>query len=114
MTSPHPLLVIALVELLCIVGCAADYYLKLAGQQPGLLLNRPFLVGFALHSSTAIGWYVALKYLDLSQVGVIYSVSIVLLLALVGVLFFGETLGLREYSGIALAVGALLLMVKFQ
>ena len=114
MVSPHPLLIVALVEILVLVGCAADYYLKLAGSVPGPFINRSFLIGFCLHASTAIGWYIALKHLNLSQIGVIYSVSIVLILAAMGVLFFNETLSSREYLGIALAIGSLLLMVRFQ
>ncbi len=107
-------LIICLVEVLCLVGCAADYFLKIAGGQAGFFSNRLFLLGFVLHSSTAIGWFFALKYLNLSQIGVLYSISIVLILTATGVIFFNESPTPREYVGIGLAICSLLLLVRFQ
>lgn len=102
-----------LVELLCVVGVWADYYLKLSGNTELFVQPRHFLVGFVLHASTAAGWFLVLKYMTMTQVGVIYSVSIVLMLTFIGTYFFGEILGGREILGIILAVTSLLLLSKF-
>jgi drug/metabolite transporter (DMT)-like permease len=53
-----------------------------------------------------------MRHLKLATIGVIYSVSMVLLLAGMGVLFFGETLSRAEVVGIVLAVVALFLLAR--
>jgi drug/metabolite transporter (DMT)-like permease len=65
-----------------------------------------------LYASTAFAWVFVMRHLKLATIGVIYSVSMVLLLAGMGVLFFGERLGRSEVAGIALAVAALLLLAR--
>lgn len=101
-----------LIEALCLVGVLADYYLKLAGEGEAFFNPRPFVIGTVLYSSTAFGWFLIMKYIRLVEAGVIYSVSIVLLLTLLGVLRFEETLGAREIVGISLSVASLLVMSK--
>ncbi len=109
----HYLMLLLLVEGLCVLGVAADYFLKLAGAGPEFVNTRTFALGFLLHSSTAIGWFLALKYMKLYQVGAYYSVSIVLMLTLLGVYQFQEQLTHQEILGLVLAVASLCLLGRF-
>ncbi len=104
---------IAATILLCALGVWADYYLKIAGSGEQFIVFRSFLIGFALHGTAVVGWFFVLKYIKLVQLGVFYSVSMILLLAALGVWQFNEQLGPREFLGISLAVASLLLMAKF-
>ena len=72
-----------------------------------------FYIGFALYASTAFGWVFVMKYLKLATISVLYSVSMVLLLTAVGVMFFRESLNYSELAGIALAVASLVLLMRF-
>jgi multidrug transporter EmrE-like cation transporter len=54
-----------------------------------------------------------MKYLKLATISVVYSVSMVLLLTAVGVVFFGEELSYSEMAGLVMAVGALVLLTRF-
>ncbi len=106
-------LALILVEALCVIGVIADYYLKIAGEGPTFINIRAFSIGIFLQASTAFGWFFVLKYLKLYQVGVFFSISIVVLLTLVGVYQFNETLTRLEIVGLVLAVASLLLLGRF-
>ena len=54
-----------------------------------------------------------MKYLKLATIGVLYSVSLVLLLTAIGVMLFQETLSYFEVIGIVLAVISLVLLMRF-
>jgi drug/metabolite transporter (DMT)-like permease len=94
------------------VGIAGDYFLKRASERDMPLTTGAFLVGLALYGSTAFAWVFVMRYLKLATIGVIYSISMVLLLAGMGVLFFGESLSRTELAGIALAIAALVLLAR--
>jgi drug/metabolite transporter (DMT)-like permease len=102
-----------IVEILCLVGVAADYYLKVAGVGPEFLKARPFLIGCLLYASTGFGWFLVMKYMSLVQMGVLYGASIVILLAGLGVLKFGEKLTAVEILGIVMAIGGVILTSRF-
>ena len=95
------------------VGVIGDYFLKLASEQPQALRSKWFVIGFAVYASTAFGWVFVMKYLKLSTIGVVYSVSMVLLLTTIGIVFFHETVSAYEVAGIAMAIGSLVLLVRF-
>jgi drug/metabolite transporter (DMT)-like permease len=94
------------------VGIAGDYFLKRASERDSPLACWEFLVGLLLYSSTAFAWVYVMQRLKLATIGVIYSVSMVLLLAGMGVLFFRETLSGTEIVGILLAIASLLLLAN--
>src|SRR3954447_7163756 len=91
------------------VGILGDYFLKRASNQENPLTTRTFLVGLVLYASTAFAWVYVMRHLKLATIGVIYSMSTVLLPAGMGVLFFNESLGRSEVVGIILAIAALCL-----
>jgi drug/metabolite transporter (DMT)-like permease len=95
------------------LGVLGDYFLKLASAEKSPLGNRWFYVGFAVYASTAFGWVFVMQRLKLATIGVVYSVSMILLLTGIGVAFFRETLNYYEIAGIFMAVASMVLLVRF-
>lgn len=98
---------------LSLLGVLGDYFLKIASNNETSLKTYSFVFGLVVLASTAFGWVYVMKHLKLATLGVVYSVSTVLLLTLVGVAFFQESLNPYEIAGIFLAVGALVLLSGF-
>jgi small multidrug resistance pump len=96
-----------------VVGVVGDYLLKLASTHKSPLKTGWFYVGFAVYASTALGWVFVMQHLKLATIGVIYSISMILLLTAVGVVFFREPLSAPEVVGLALAIASLVLLVRF-
>jgi drug/metabolite transporter (DMT)-like permease len=96
-----------------VVGVLGDYFLKLASADEDSLKTPWFYVGFTLYAATAFGWVFVMKHLKLATISVLYSVSMVVLLTVVGVGVFRETLNYYEMAGVAMAIGALVLLVRF-
>ena len=95
-----------------VLGIVGDYFLKLASQADAPLKTRWFYLGFVAYSSTAFGWVYVMKHLKLATIGVVYSISMIVLLTAVGVVAFREPLGSREAVGLVLAIAALLLLAR--
>ncbi len=95
------------------VGVIGDYFLKLASAKEASLWSLSFFVGFAIYASTAFGWVFVMKYLKLGTIGVVYCVTMVLLLTTVGVVGFKESLSGYEIAGILMAVASLILLMRF-
>src|ERR1700754_4046164 len=96
-----------------VLGVVGDYFLKLASAKEHSLKAAEFYLGFVIYASTAFGWVFVMKHLKLATVGVVYCVSMVLLLSAIGVFRFKESLNLLEIAGLAMAVGSLLLLTRF-
>src|SRR5947208_13090504 len=96
-----------------IIGVVGDYFLKLASAREQPLRTGWFYLGFVLYASTAFGWVFVMRHLKLATIGVLYSVSLVLLLTAVGVVLFRESLSYFEVVGIILAVASLMLLMRF-
>ena len=110
---PSNALAIVVTLLFSAVGVLGDYFLKLASAQPVPWRNRWFLIGFAIYSSTAFGWVFVMQHLKLATIGIFYSVAMIVLLTTVGAVAFGEKLAPQEIAGIAMGVGALVLLARF-
>jgi multidrug transporter EmrE-like cation transporter len=95
------------------VGIAGDYFLKRASAAAQPLATWRFLVGLVLYASTAFAWVFVMRHLKLATIGVIYSISMILLLSAMGVLLFHEALTRSEILGIILAIAAILLLGRF-
>src|SRR4051794_9790702 len=95
------------------VGVLGDYLLKLASGQKDPLRSGWFYVGFAVYASTAFGWVYVMRHLKLATIGVVYSVSMILLLTAVGAVGFRETLNGYEVAGMLMAIGSLVLLMRF-
>lgn len=95
------------------LGVLGDYFLKLASESAVPLKTKWFFIGFTLYASTAFGWVFVMQRLKLATIGVVYSVSMILLLTCTGAVFFRETLNTQEVVGILMAIGSLILLVRF-
>ena len=96
-----------------VIGVVGDYFLKLASAREQPLATGWFYLGFAFYASTAFGWVFVMRHLKLGTIGVLYAVSMVLLLTAIGVVFFRESLNYSELAGIVLAVVSLVLLMRF-
>lgn len=96
-----------------LVGILGNYYLKLASANENSLKTKWFYIGFALYASTAFGWVFVMKHLKLATIGVVYSISMVIFLTAMGIVFFHETLNYYEIAGLILAIASLILLVRF-
>ncbi len=96
-----------------VLGVVGDYFLKLASAKDESLKSPAFYIGFFLYASTAFGWVFVMKHLKLATIGVVYSISMVLLLTAVGVVVFKESLNAYEIAGLVMAVASLLLLTRF-
>jgi small multidrug resistance pump len=106
-------LALAVTVAFSVVGVLGDYLLKLASSRPDPLRSGWFYVGFAVYASTAFGWVYVMRHLKLATIGVVYSVSMILLLTAIGALAFREALNAYEVAGILMAVGSLVLLMRF-
>src|SRR5215218_9218855 len=106
-------LALAVTVAFSVVGVLGDYLLKLASSRPDPLRSGWFYVGFAVYASTAFGWVYVMRHLKLATIGVVYSVSMILLLTAIGALAFREALNGYEVAGILMAVGSLVLLMRF-
>ena len=96
-----------------VVGVLGDYLLKLASAQKVPLRSGWFYLGFAVYASTAFGWVFVMRHLKLATIGVVYSISMILLLTGIGAVSFRETLNAYEVIGLVMAVASLILLVRF-
>jgi small multidrug resistance pump len=96
-----------------IIGVLGDYFLKRASESEAALKTVWFYVGFALYASTAFGWVFVMKHLKLATIGVVYSVSMIVLLTAIGAVLFRESLNYYEMAGLAMAIGSLVLLMRF-
>lgn len=96
-----------------IIGVVGDYFLKRASLADESLKTKAFYIGFALYASTAFGWVFVMKSLKLGTIGVLYSVSMIVLLTAIGVVFFQESLNAYEVVGILMAICSMFLLVRF-
>ena len=96
-----------------VLGVVGDYFLKLGSAAKNPLRSRWFYVGFVVYASTAFGWVYVMRHLKLATIGVVYSVSMILLLTTIGAVAFREPLNTAEVIGILLAVASLILLVRF-
>jgi drug/metabolite transporter (DMT)-like permease len=95
------------------VGVLGDYFLKRASAEAQPFGSAAFYVGFAVYASTAFGWLFVMKHLKLGTIGVLYSVTMILLLTTVGVVAFGERPSGPEVVGMLLALASLVLLIRF-
>ena len=110
MNNPLPVLVTIGFS---VVGVLGDYLLKIASSQEVPLRSPWFYAGFAVYASTAFGWVYVMRHLKLATIGVVYSVSMILLLTAIGSLAFREPLNAPEVAGLVMAIGSLVLLMRF-
>jgi len=95
------------------LGVAGDYFLKVASQADQPFKTIAFYIGFTVYGSTAFGWLFVMRHLKLATISTVYSVSLILMLTIVGLVGFDEKLSAGEIVGILLALASLVLLVRF-
>jgi multidrug transporter EmrE-like cation transporter len=104
------ILIILLVAALC---AACDWLLKRASLCSQPFSSPAFWAGLAGYTVSAFAWVFILRWMKLSTIGAIYSVCLIVLLALIGVVFFQEKLNREEICGLVLACVSIFLLVRF-
>lgn len=94
-------------------GVLADYFLKLASEREVSTQSPWFWLGITVYAAMAGGWVCVMRRLSFAEIGIVYSVTTVLLLTLVGVVVLRETLHGYEMLGATMAVGSLFLLARF-
>jgi drug/metabolite transporter (DMT)-like permease len=95
------------------LGVFADYLLKLASDEAQSVRSHWFWAGLLVYAGMAAGWVYVMRHRSFAEIGVVYSVSTVLLLTLVGVAVLGEPLRRHEVLGAGMAIGSLFLLARF-
>lgn len=90
-----------------------DGLLKLAADKDHGVHSLLFIAGCVLYALSALAWFPAMRHISLAQAGVTYTMLTLLALCALVVLVFDEKLSLREIAGIACAVAATILLVRF-
>lgn len=110
--GPSPVksvLILVAITLLTLVG---DTCIKLASGVAGGLRTPVFALGMVLYALPAIGWFFLMRSHSLAAIGVFYSASTLVLLALLGTVAFREPFGLREVLGLTLAALSVVVMSR--
>lgn len=113
MSSSASLMVLLMVGI-AMVTVLGDWLLKLASQQERTLANPWFVGGLMVYAACAFGWVYAMQHMKLATLGVIYSLATVVMLTVLGVFVFGETLNRHEVAGLLFAGMAVFLLVGYQ
>lgn len=99
--------------LLAAIGVLADYFLKLSSDHAQSMQSKWFWVGLTVYAGMAGGWVYVMRHLSFTEIGIVYSVTTILLLTVVGALVLRETLHAYEVVGVLMAVGSLVLLARF-
>ena len=97
---------------LSVFSVFADYLLKRASASPQPFSRWYFAGAVFIYAGSCFGWIYVLRHVKLATIGAIYSISVVGLLAVIGVTVFRESLSVSEWVGLASAVYALVLLGK--
>ncbi len=99
---------------LSLIGVLGDYFIKVSGNHPTKNIDIGyFIIGFITFSITSIGWFFVMKHIKLSTLGVIYGVTTILALTLIGTLVFKENLNTYEIIGLLMGISSIILLVRF-
>ncbi len=104
------IIALAVVVIFSAIGVAGDSFINIAGNDQSRIKWAYFFVGFAIYAFTAFGWLFAMRHIKLATLGVYYSLTTIILLALVGNIFFREKLNAAEVIGILFAIVAMFLV----
>jgi drug/metabolite transporter (DMT)-like permease len=102
-----------LIIILCVAGILGDYFLELAGNSKKYMDLRFFLIGLAIYSALAVGWFLVMKHVKLADLGGLYALTTSLLFVGMGVFVFKEQLGWSEVLGVILGIISIALLAKF-
>jgi small multidrug resistance pump len=107
--------VIAILIIIFVTGVSVigDYFIKLSGNGSKYINYSLFLIGMVIYASTAFGWFYIMKHTKLSILGIIFGLSNIIFLALVGLVFFKERLNMYDVVGLILGISSIILLARF-
>jgi len=91
----------------------ADAFIKHASLQNAFSGWQMLILGAVIYGLTAFGWFFVMRKIKLSTLGVLYGVSVIIILTLVSVFYFKEKISSMEIFGIALAIISLMILSRF-
>src|SRR5690606_34254806 len=103
---------ILITVLLAIAAVAGDYFLKVASSSKSPFASWNFVGGLSIYSLSAFGLVLVMPHLKLAYIGVLYCITMILCLCLLGTLFFNESLRPKEWLGVGFAIASLLLLSR--
>ena len=106
MTS-YTFLILSGIVVFSVIG---DYCIKIASDRDGGVMTLHFLIGAALYTLPAFGWFCLMREHSLASIAVLYSASTMVFLVALGAFVFKESYGLREAIGLALALLSVVVM----
>ena len=104
---------LSFIFLISIVTIFGDVLMKLAGNSNKYIDVSYLSYGMFLYLITGIGWFFAMKYVELSSIGTIYGLTTAILLTLIGFFFFRENINIIEFIGIMMGVVSIFLLTRF-
>ncbi len=99
---------------LTLILVIADFLIKKATLVKGNYSVLLMVIAVILYGLSPIGWYWVMTKYKLLSIGAIYSVLTVVLLTIIGLVFFNEKVSVREVIGLCLAVVSLILLTTKQ
>ncbi|MDO8565876.1 MAG: transporter [Candidatus Moranbacteria bacterium] len=109
----NPILVAFLIGIgLSIITVFADALIKHASLQSAFSGWKTLVLGAIIYGMTAFGWFFVMRSVKLSTLGVLYGVSCIIVLTLVGVFYFQEKINSLEIFGITLAIISLIILSR--
>jgi len=110
----NTILIVFLVGIgLSAITVLADVLIKHASLQNAFSGWQMLILGAVIYGLTAFGWFFVMRKIKLSTLGVLYGVSVIIILTLVSVFYFKEKINPIEIFGIALAIISLIILSRF-
>lgn len=101
------------IVVLSVVETVGDSIIKQAGNNPEkYMLVGWFVLGVCVYMLAATGWFFVFKHVKLGSIGMIYGLTTVISLVVMGIVFFDETYTKTEIFGLLLGFTALLLLAR--
>jgi len=104
---------LVIVIVVTLVGVAGDYLFKRASETTSPFLTKWFVIGLAIYCANAFAWVMAMQKAKLAFIGAVYCVVTILFLTAIGYFLFDEKLNTGEAVGVIMAVGSVILLVRF-
>ncbi len=104
--------VYVMVVIIVIVTSLGDYLLKTSSAEVNPYTNYYAHLGAFLYAICAYGWVYIMRRENLMVVGVIYSSATLLILAVLSIVIFKETVTPKQLLAVACALAAILLTLE--
>lgn len=96
-----------------LLGVAGDAMLKISGQGPRTVNSMWLVAGAVLWILTIPCWFFLFKQTKLINIGIVYVLTNLIALTLLGIVYFKEKITGAELVGLALAFITIILLKRF-